>query len=144
MLHVMSSSLFKDTDTNLVLCHAHVWVDYTPNDFYSLKRDRNIVNTSIHPSITISPPKLLAEFNQICYITSPHGKGVWEQHYISVPQSVHLSSVHRLSGAWHFVERQLVDRSLCPQMLVECPFRRITIWSTFFSVVQQMVESCLH
>ena len=33
-----------------------------------------------------------AEFNQTCYITSPYGKGVPEQHYFSVrPSSVHLS-----------------------------------------------------
>ena len=34
----------------------------------------------------------LAEFYQTCYITSPHGKGVREQHYFSVrPSFVHLS-----------------------------------------------------
>ena len=33
-----------------------------------------------------------AEFNQTCYITFPHGKGVREQHYFSVrPSNVHLS-----------------------------------------------------
>ena len=30
-----------------------------------------------------------AEFNQTCYITSPHGKDVRKQHYFSVPLSVH-------------------------------------------------------
>ena len=29
-----------------------------------------------------------AEFNQTCYITSPHGKGVREQHYFSVHPSI--------------------------------------------------------
>ena len=35
-------------------------------------------------SICLSQYLLLnhwAEFNQTCYITSPHGKGVWEQHF---------------------------------------------------------------
>ena len=40
------------------------------------------------------------EFNQTCYVTTSHGKGVWEQHYFSVrpsgrqtgrPSGVHLS-----------------------------------------------------
>ena len=35
-----------------------------------------------------------AEFNQTCYITSPHGKGVWEQHYFSVHPSYHASFIH--------------------------------------------------
>ena len=35
---------------------------------------------------------LWVEFYQTCYITSPHGKGVQEQHYFSVcPSSIHLS-----------------------------------------------------
>ena len=45
------------------------------------------------PSICLSRYLLLnhlAEFNQTCYITSPHGKGVREQHYFSM----HLSSIH--------------------------------------------------
>ena len=29
-----------------------------------------------------------AEFNQICYITSPHGTGMREQHYFSVSSSL--------------------------------------------------------
>ena len=45
---------------------------------------------SVHLSITLSP-KHWAEFNQTCYITSPHGKGVREQLF-----SVRLSSVHLL------------------------------------------------
>ena len=47
------------------------------------------------PSICLSRYFLLnnwAEFNQTCYITFPHGKGVREQHYFSVrPSNVHLS-----------------------------------------------------
>ena len=47
------------------------------------------------PSICLSHYLLLnhwAEFNQTCYITSPHGKGVQEQYYFSVrSSSVHLS-----------------------------------------------------
>ena len=35
-----------------------------------------------------------AEFNQTCYITSPHGKNVLEQHYFSLCPSVLPSSVH--------------------------------------------------
>ena len=34
-----------------------------------------------------------AEFNQSCYITSPYGKSVQEQHYFSVRPSVHMSVV---------------------------------------------------
>ena len=42
------------------------------------------------PSICLSCCLLLnhwAEFNQTCYITSPHGKDVREQHYFFVPLS---------------------------------------------------------
>ena len=38
---------------------------------------------------------LWAEFNQTCYMTSPHGKGVREQHYFSVCLSV-CSSIYSL------------------------------------------------
>ena len=47
-----------------------------------------------HPSICPSGYLLLnhwTEFSQTCYITSPHGMVVWEQHYFSVrASSVHL------------------------------------------------------
>ena len=51
--------------------------------------------TCIHrPSICPSPYLLLnhwVEFNQTCYITSPHSKGLQEQHYFSVrPSSIYL------------------------------------------------------
>ena len=52
------------------------------------------------PSICPSRYLLLnhwAEFHQICYITSPCGKGVREQHYFSVrPSSVHCVSRYLL------------------------------------------------
>ena len=58
--------------------------------------ESNIFFLCVHcPSICPSPYLLLthwAEFNQTCFITSPHGKGVQEQHYFSMlPSSIHLS-----------------------------------------------------
>ena len=56
--------------------------------------DYEIVNASVTPSVC--PPahpsaclsicllNYWAEFNQTCYMTSPHGKGVLEQNYFSV------------------------------------------------------------
>ena len=46
-------------------------------------------------SVTLSPPKPLGGIllYRTCYITSPHGKGVREQHYFSMRPSVH-ASVH--------------------------------------------------
>ena len=41
-----------------------------------------------------------AEFNQICYITSPHGKGVREQHYFSACPST--SRYHLLNHCAEF------------------------------------------
>ena len=49
-----------------------------------------------HPSLCQSRYLLLnkwAEFYQTCYITSLHGKGVQEQHYFSMRQSLHASIV---------------------------------------------------
>ena len=66
------------------------------------KGDGDIMNTSIHPSIRLSHNLLLnplAEFNQTCYITSPHGKGVGEQHYFSIYcLSVRPSVCHTISS----------------------------------------------
>ena len=58
------------------------------------------VRPSVRRSICLSRYLLLnckAEFNQTCFITSPHGKGVREQHYFSVCPSVHASGVVHLS-----------------------------------------------
>ena len=58
------------------------------------------IRASVRPCVRrlfICPPRYpllnhLAKFNQACFITSPHGKGVREKHYFSVrPLSVHLS-----------------------------------------------------
>ena len=49
-------------------------------------RDGNIVNPpSIQPSAYLTCYLLnhWVEFNQTCYMTSPHDKGVWEQYYFS-------------------------------------------------------------
>ena len=49
-------------------------------------------SSSGHLSVSLSPPKPRAEFNQTCYITTRHGKGVREQHHFSMrPSFVHLS-----------------------------------------------------
>ena len=34
---------------------------------------------SVHPSITMSLLNHWTEFNQTCYLTYPHSKGVWER-----------------------------------------------------------------
>ena len=63
------------------------------------KSDGDIVNASGHLSVCLSRYLLLnhwAEFYPTCYITSPHGMGVREQHYFSVHPSVCASFV-RLS-----------------------------------------------
>ena len=52
---------------------------------------------SVRPSVTLSP-KQRTEFNQICYMNSPHGKGVREQHYFSVRPSVPPSVRHAISN----------------------------------------------
>ena len=43
----------------------------------------------LHPSICQSGylPNHWAKFNQTCFMTCPHGKGVWEQHYFSLRAS---------------------------------------------------------
>ena len=49
-----------------------------------LKSNGNIVNAIVRLSVCLSCYLLLnhrAEFYQTCYITSPHGKDVQEQHY---------------------------------------------------------------
>ena len=53
------------------------------------------------PSIMLSPINHWAEFNQTCYMNSPHGKGVWEQHYLSVWLSHYQQHKHR---AWEFCD----------------------------------------
>ena len=58
--------------------------------------ESNIIFPCVHRrAICLSCYLLLnhsAEVNQTCYITSPHGKGVQEQHFFSVyPLSVYLS-----------------------------------------------------
>ena len=54
--------------------------------------------SSVHLSVTLSPLNHWVEFNQTCYITFLHGKGVREQHNLSVRPSVRpsvrLSSLH--------------------------------------------------
>ena len=54
------------------------------------------VRASVHPSpvhlfVMLFPAKPWAEFNQTCYVTSPHGKSVREQHYFSMHLSIRAS-----------------------------------------------------
>ena len=64
---------------------------------------RESVRPFVHrPSICLSCYLLLnhwVEFNQTCYITSPHGKGVQEQHYFSVCPSI-CPSCYLLFNHW--------------------------------------------
>ena len=62
----------------------------------------NVSFSCVRPSVcrsSICPSSYLllnhsAEFNQICYITSPHSKGVKEQHCFSVCPSMRPTSIH--------------------------------------------------
>ena len=52
---------------------------------------------SIYLSVMLSSPKPLGGIYQTCYMTSPHGKGMLEQHYITIcPAFVCLAFVHLL------------------------------------------------
>ena len=80
-----------------------------------------------------------AEFYQTCYITSPHGKGVREQHYFSVRLSVHLS-VHlsvKLSPPYnHWVEfNQTCDITSSQGK---------GVWEQRFFSVRPSTLSCIH
>ena len=75
-----------------LLHHFPSWLGCERGKLFFLVSVRLYVN---RPSICLSRYLLQnnwAEFNQTCYITSLHTKGVREQHYFSVrPSSVHLS-----------------------------------------------------
>ena len=50
-----------------------------------------VVHPAVHPFARYLILNYWVEFYQTCYITSPHGKGVQEQHYFCMcPLSVHL------------------------------------------------------
>ena len=73
----------------ILLYFLPIWVyrrGTLPNHtfFKKKKSDENIVNASVHH----------VNSYQTCYITSPHGKGVQEQHYFSVCPSIRHPSIY--------------------------------------------------
>ena len=64
----------------------------SPLFFFFLKSDRDIVNASVCLSVPLAILNTGWNLNQICFMISPHGKGVREQHYFSGihPVSIHL------------------------------------------------------
>ena len=139
--------------TALAKRHSGGWIPFfviehellSPSIFKK-KSHGDIVNTSIHPSahppacLSVQPSGYLllnhwVEFYQTCHITSPHGKGVQEQHYFSVclsamcMSSFHLSVTPKLQGgiqpkllhhfpSWYGSVRATLCFHVCPSV---CP-----------------------
>ena len=75
------------------------------------------------PSICLSSYLLLnhwAELNQTCYITSPHGKGVQEEHYFSVYRSGIPPCVHHTISSYTTGQNSTKLATSLPLMVKVC------------------------
>ena len=122
-------------DYNLwhVCLYIELWyIDLVSNTIV-LSLFYHIMNASICPSSYILQNHW-AEFKQICYMTSPHGKGVWEQQYFSVHPSVWHRSIcpsHYLLNHWAKFNQTCYmtsphSKDVCEQYYFS--IRRLSVW----------------
>ena len=93
---------------------------------------------SLHLSFMLSLPKHWVEFNQTYYMTSPHGKGVQEQHYFTIrlvsrhpficPSGYllqnHWVDFYKVATELPFMVRECEGDSVCPLVML------LATWTT--------------